>query len=234
MSAEAITQLEFHIAECEDCGEFVEQKRRTFKEMAGQSSAVAYIQDDVPTPEPILEVPRQNAAQALIRALKEKAESPGNAVVLETTREQPAPKRIQWKTFIYSAALGLVLLAMSHFTANPTALFGERAAEKSLPAAAPVNEDSVKPENTVRDPFIQEPAPDLTAELPNASPPIAESEPGPKISKTSTPLPPKIAVASRPAIRRSPRTARPQTSTPARSGNSIRVYDENGRPISGA
>lgn len=232
MSPEAVSQLELHIAECGDCSEFIEVKRRALKEIANQSKAVAFIEADE----------KPDAAEALVQILQEKSTPGEKPAVLETKREPAPTKPIHWKAFIYSGALGLVLLLMSHFTANPTALFGERAADKVVPAA---EEPKVEAALASRDPFAEEPkAGELRPTEPlkaDEKPPAPTTEPAkpaqtPTISKSSTPpiANSAVQVTSRPVTRRKPRQIRRATQQPRRSANSIRVYDENGRPISGA
>jgi hypothetical protein len=276
MSTEAVSQLELHISECEDCSTFVDEKRKALKEMAGHQTAVAYIADfepaevPIPTPEPA----KTSPAQALIQILKERSVPAEPTLVVETHREDAPPKGIKWKAFAYSGALCVVLLVMSHFTANPTALFGDRAEAATTPKNSETTDTTDQPPvspKTPSDPFIPtetttsattaatttaKPS-DPTTELPNASGKAEAGGQGPDArghaalptDKTSnsnlqsaiqnpqskfvrTPPAPNIRVTSHPVRTRESRTTTRKPAT--RRGNSIRVYDENGIPISGA
>jgi hypothetical protein len=262
MSSEAVTQLELHLSECEDCSAFVDRKKEELRALAGQRRAAVFVAEPDPTPEPVAPAPEKPrpAAEALLKAIRDKANPLAGAPVLETVREANPPKKTYWKAFGYSAALGLVALAMAHFTANPTALFGERAIlEKAPPAAAAPKSEPEKPTASAvadADPFTQDApanpvssAEDIAAEdaagsavtSPVAPPQpeeraavAAAAAPEKKISTSSTPTKPRVNVRSRPAPRRTVRRGgRRPSARPQRSGNSIRVYDENGRPISG-
>ncbi len=267
MSAEAISQLEQHIAECDDCTQYVDVKRKTLQEVAQTRHAAIHVPDPFPrsTEPELIEAQERpsspsTSSHALIQALREKANPLANETVLETTREPKTPRRISWRSLGYSAALGAVLLAMSHFTANPTALFGERVGPSSEPKAPTSREAKKLAPNppTDGDPFTAEPPaakPNPTATAANAEPtpappttstpansassatpsspvearPIA-TEPTSNPISSSTPSQPRTTIRSR-RIGRGPRqTARPAQSAP-RSGNSIRVYDANGKPI---
>jgi hypothetical protein len=259
MSPEAVGQLEQHISECGDCEAYIEEKKRALQEMAGTTHAAVAMPAPQPAQEPETKEasrPLHPAAQALLKALKEKSAA-ADQTALETARE-PAPKKsAHWKAFAFSAALGAVLLAMSHLTANPTALFGERAAEPtaSEPAAAETAVTNSTATTPPGDPFAESAAPELASEpapaepassdaaltaTPAATPAgaTAAAAPAPPkntISPSSTPTQPNVQVRSRPvrrAARKPVRRSRPAQTRPA-GGNSIRVYDENGRPLTG-
>lgn len=245
MSDEAVTQLELHIGECTECTEFVEAKRRSLREIAAQRKAVAYV--EVPEESSIAEPPKEDPSRSLVEQLRQKA-AIGRAPAGE---REPVTRQFQWKPLIYSGALGLVLLGMSHFTANPTALFGERATEAAVLESKPET-----PTEEGRDPFSPTPEPPLketagpasseTASIANnqaspaASPEAPQKTPvmkmtseSPSVSPSSTPTQPEVRVRRRAVVRRSAAKRRTAARASARRGNSIRIYDANGRALSG-
>ena len=248
MSSEAVQQLELHIGECEDCTAFVDAKKKSLRELAASRHAVVEFPEPETEPEP-QPAPKSipTPAQSLIAALREKAKGEAKAPILEVKREPVASRSSTWKALIYSVGLGGVLLAMSHFTANPTALFGERVENKSSQSVETPTE-AKKPAIPPRDPFEAVPVSETKATSPAATSGVKSSdaeatntgatEPAPKasaapsepISNSSTPPRPPVAIQSRKLSRPRPRATRPMNRP---RGNSIRVYDAAGNPISG-
>lgn len=252
MSEESVAQLEGHIAECEDCSAYIDQKKKSLKELATLRKAAVYMEEpaeaDVEAPASAPE-PKHPAAKALIDAIREKTAAAKTAgPILETKREVGTPRVTHWKALAYSTGLGLVLYGMTFVTANPTALFGGLAAEATPPAESskgPVEESPATPPAPMSskadgDPFTEDaPAPKAAAatEPPATAAAIPEApEPtpaaAPTISSESTPTQPRVEVRSKP-VSRPVRAPRPTTAPVTRRPNSIRVYDENGRPITG-
>lgn len=257
MSTEAISQLEQHIAECDECTQFIDAKRRTLQEVSRTRQAAVSMPEPEPESQPEeaapLAAPRNPAAQALIQAIREKTNPLSKEVVLESVREPMPPRKSHWRALGYSAALGAVLLAMSHLTANPTAIFGERvgaAAEKSAGEGSEVKSDKA-PAHDVRDPFVPNAAPTgAAASSPSTAEPAVDSVEAPTTPTVETEAP---AIGARSAVANP--TVSPSTPTPpqttvrarrpqrpvrqradsapraGRTGNSIRVYDANGKPI---
>lgn len=185
------------------------------------------------------------------------------APVLETKREVGTPRATHWKALVYSTGLGLVLYGMTFITSNPTALFGERATEEtpladpkaetpanSAPIASASKEDGdpftedAPVERLTTDaitnstPTKNETAPIVAATgtdragTPSVSPNAAPAKAETTISKSSTPTPPRVNVRSQP-VRRTSRPVRRTAAAGDRRPNTIRVYDESGRPIKG-
>lgn len=247
MSSEAVQQLELHIGECEDCTAFVEAKKKSLRELAASRHAVVEFSETDTDPEPEPQpAPKSipTPAQSLIAALREKSRGESKAPILEVRREPAASRSSTWKALIYSVGLGGVLLAMSHFTANPTALFGERV-ENQTPEPAESAAETKKPAIPARDPFEAIPAAEpkanpaatkgpkseSTGDAPKAAVPAAHSAANPKpVTNSSTPPRPTVNVQSRKLSRPRPRATRPANRP---RGNSIRVYDAAGNPISG-
>lgn len=272
MSPEAVSQLELHISECPQCSFFVEAKRAELRKKAEANSAAVSVLDEAKHIHPFARnvTPPTEAMESLVEVIRKKTETaaPG-PVVVEEKREPALAKPIQWKVFAYSAALGAVLLGMSHFTSNPTALFGERAkpaaGSGAALAAAPSNENvsTEKPKGPEAtgvkasgDPFAQDqavtpPVSEVTPKVAdattkqtgqnvsdarNATTPIAPiANPNPTNTISSTKKSPRVSVRRRSARRtaRTPRRTNRRPSPPAGSENSIRVYDQNGNPVSG-
>lgn len=263
MSEESVSQLEGHIAECEECTAFVDQKRKSLRELATLRKAAIFVEEpeeDRSSPEPnsakseASATVKPTAAKALIDAIREKsAAARESAPILETKREPATPRMTHWKALAYSSGLGLVLYGMTFLTANPTALFGERAvAETSAPAAGNSTDAMPDPAPAATkedgDPFTEDtPAPTPTAASPETSA-IAEENTTTRAATTSDELPitsdttnsnpstppqPNVQVRSTPVSRPAVRTPRRRPAPVNRRPNSIRVYDENGRPITG-
>jgi hypothetical protein len=253
ISDEAVRQLEQHIVECEDCTNFVDRKRQSLHEVAGLRHAVV----EMPAPkaaaiaetEPV-SLPKQAATQALIQAIRDRANPLSGQTVLETVRESGPPRKRYWKTLAYSLALGAVLLVMSHLAANPTSMFGDRVGPSPVkeilePLTAKAIASTAEPVSD-GDPFTPEKPIDKPAAQPNNS--VADTPKNtitvlesstiatsskkvtpPTTPSSSTPTQPNIDVTSK----RPGRTVRtPRRSRPApRGGNSIRVYDAQGNPL---
>ena len=270
MSVEAVSQLELHISDCPQCSFFVEAKRAELRRKAQENSAAVSVLDEGNHIHPFARnvAPPTEAMESLMEVIRQKATPIAEPTVIETQLEPAVAKPIHWKMFAYSAGLGLVLLGMSHITANPTALFGERAEATTPSVVADSNEKAAlveKPKGSeaagtkaTGDPFAQDEA---------ITPPVTQSQSNgatdsktnnadtssvtsqnqalpattittPTSAKTITPArsKPRYANRRRSAQRRSARTPRRTTRRPARpagSGNSIRVYDSNGDPVSG-
>lgn len=247
MSDESVAQLEGHIAECEDCSAFIDQKRKSLKELATLRKAAVYVEEPAPEPAeeaPAAAEPKHPAAKALIDAIREKSAPKPAGPVLETKREAGTPRVTHWKALAYSTGLGLVLYGMTFVTANPTALFGDRAVEPNAPAeatstppaetppAAPLNSKADGDPFTEDEPIAKTETPVATATPKTEPPKTPAAATPPKISPESTPTSPRIEVRSKPVSR--PARAPRRTTAPApRRPNTIRVYDENGRPITG-
>lgn len=252
MSDESVAQLEGHIAECEDCSTFIDQKRKSLKELATLRKAAVYMEEPAvseaveATPEP-----KHPSAKALIDAIREKSSATKpDAAVLDTKREAGTARVTHWKALAYSTGLGLVLYGMTFVTANPTSLFGDRAAEATPTADSETKtpepaKPEPKPTSTASkadgDPFTED-APAAAAKKPAATTKSTTADAGENAatksalpttnSVTSTPTPPRVQVRSNP-VSRPVRAVRRNPAAATRRPNSIRVYDENGRPITG-
>lgn len=151
------------------------------------------------------------------------------------------PKAMKMRTLALSVGLGLVLVAMSALLRDPTGLLGPRA--DATFAATPVDEElaeSAPAENAdgATAP-IEEELPLITEE-PEPAAPTAEIEPLPRGEIPADPLPETtsetLLVAEGNEIRQEAAPVQPtparRPAAPRRPGTgSIRVYDENGRPI---
>ena len=268
MSHEAVSQLELHISECPQCSFFVEAKRAELRRKAEANNAAVSVLDEAKHIHPFARnvTPPTEAMESLIETIRAKATPQVEAKIVETQREPAIAKPIHWKMFAYSAALGAVLLGMSHFTSNPTALFGERA-EKTTPTvvAGATESTAEKPKGiestgikATGDPFAQDDAftpPVTESDSVNTVEPKADTtdpksvntqNPAQPATPITTPTPaktitparskPRTSYRRRSATRRSARTPRRTNRRPAQpadGGNSIRVYDSNGNPVSG-
>lgn len=271
MSPEAVSQLELHISECPECSFFVEAKRAELRKKAEANSAAVSILDEAKHIHPFARnvTPPTEAMESLMDVIRKRSTTAAEPIDVEEKREPALAKPIQWKVFVYSAALGAVLLGMSHFTSNPTALFGERAqpvtGSGAALAAAPSNENvsTEKPKGpeatgvkTSGDPFAQDQAvtppisevstkvtdtaatqsgPNVTDAQNGTTTTAPIANPNPTKTISSTKKSPKVSVRRRSARRtaRTPRRTNRGPSQPAGSENSIRVYDQDGNPVSG-
>lgn len=268
MSPEAVSQLELHISDCPQCSFFVEAKRAELRRKAEATNAAASVLDEARHIHPFARnvTPPTEAMDSLMEAIRVKSGPQVESKIVETQREPAIAKPIHWKMFAYSAALGAVLLGMSHFTANPTALFGERA-ETTTPTVVAGMEESTaeRPKGiestgikTTGDPFAHDEAntPPVTEAISTestvpqadttypksidtqnqAQPATPITTPNPATTITPARSKPKVATRRRSVKRRSARTPRRTNRRPAQpadGGNSIRVYDSNGNPVSG-
>lgn len=267
MSSEAVSQLELHIAECPDCTAFVDAKRQSLQELAQTRRAAVSIPETPAATESKPAVQTQSSGgssavgRALVEAIRQKADPLAKETILESSREPQVPRRTYWKALGYSAALGAVLLAMSHLAANPTALFGDRVGAGSTegawtPQAEPKRELAPNPPSD-GDPFTAEPpideAPAIESAAVEAAPtdpprvnpaasaqppisPVTAADAAPTNSSTPKPLVPSTPEGPRTEVRaqRPRRPARPpvrRSTPPAPAGNSIRVYGPDGKPI---
>jgi hypothetical protein len=147
-SAEALRQLEEHVASCPDCKQVLQARRTALQAMLGGETqpadpvSPAAAEPDEPaapsgTPNPLLEILRQRTLGLAGRgtataAVMVPADSTGGTP--QQTLEPVPGQSGYWKPLVYSGALALVLILMSYMSKAPAALLGE----KALPAGAAV------------------------------------------------------------------------------------------------
>ncbi|MCW5942841.1 MAG: zf-HC2 domain-containing protein [Fimbriimonadaceae bacterium] len=181
LSDEALRQLDAHIAGCRECQSFLEAKKA---ELTGALRPA----DASPTD------PKERVLRAIVDARRVNesgpvAREPLAPVVHPQPKAAPKPARaalVQWKPLVLSAALALVLVAMSALTNNPATVFGRKASEALAAGAAnaPVETKSPaeKAPSSPVDPTVEgEPSTEAPETLPYAegwTPPLTASIPG--------------------------------------------------------
>jgi hypothetical protein len=127
--ADALAELEDHIARCSICRGEVAKRRATLQALLGSETPA-----------------KQPSEDALVHMLREKATSKGTVgaqAVVEQVETKPASPltQLQNKAFrkplMYGAALAVVLIAMSYLGNNPTAVFGNRASDAKPSVTTP-------------------------------------------------------------------------------------------------
>jgi hypothetical protein len=233
-SAQAIKQLEAHVAECDECSELVTRRRQALMTMLGEGTARAAVMTEArPT-----STQSETAAERLISSLgKAQAKEPlAQETVLPRIEDTPAPSKVKLlgqafnsKPLMYCAALAAVLLAMSYFSKDALKTFGPTADTSSIlknaPALVPVK-PTTPPVNTS--------APEVPAPVAKVAPKrVAKPHPVAPV-KSVAKLHHKIRrkpriVAHRATIRRSPRRLR--ASHPHRVHRVIRSDDDDDEPV---
>ncbi len=190
LSAEAIKQLDTHLATCKRCTEVLNDRRQALKSMLHQGYAA--VTTDLPTArkEHLLikalaekattdkfTPPRRTPVEASPEAEPKKVWNPAS-VLRQTKDKNPSVK----KTLIYSAALGVVLFAMGYITHGQTALFGGSAEQayppQTQPAPAPIN-PAASPVSSNPAPSASAPAEDPKPEQPAKLNTPAKTAPAP-------------------------------------------------------
>ncbi len=114
-SAQALKQLEEHVAECDECKASLHQRKAALQAMLGDSNtAVVQIDEDDTTP------------RTVAAALREKLGSkprPTQSIATNSSATKPVHF---WKPLVYAIALGAVLIGMSVFSKTLTAPFGNK------------------------------------------------------------------------------------------------------------
>jgi hypothetical protein len=203
LSAEAIKQLDAHLAVCANCNTVLNDRRKALKSMLNQGYAA--VTTDIPT---------ARKENLLIKALAEKATTakftpPRRTAVEASPEPATSKKRLNpvaalteaaktddknaslKKTLIYSAALGIVLFAMGYLSHGQGGLLGDSAAQ-SYPAQAPTSAPADSTSTVSTPPKSeseaeQTPKPKAPAKKHSASKPLtAASDATP--SGTSTPV----------------------------------------------
>jgi len=155
LSDSALEQLEGHIRECEDCGIYLDEKKRALQAMIDpqvpSTSAPAKPQN-IPT-HAVVEFPEESKpANSFMATLVKKRAALDQAVRpasnSNTTAQSAAPTPSSFvKPLLYSLGLAAVLIGMSALMRDPTRLLGDRV-EKTNPEAGKASPPEPKP-NTV-------------------------------------------------------------------------------------
>ena len=121
LSPEALTQLEGHIGECPECRSFLAERKAALQAIlaGGAIAAVELPSDSEPQPK----APARFGFGLPVRWRALLVANPNSP----EDREPKPDRSTTLKPLILSGALALVLVAMSMFSKNPTALFGEKA-----------------------------------------------------------------------------------------------------------
>lgn len=245
LSGEAMEQLEDHIAGCPDCKQTLAEKRASLQAMLGLGS------------EPVIAAEVEVRAKPLTGWLKTKAlEQFKQAEPAKTP--SGAPSAAKFKTGAYSVALAVVLVGMSYLSKNPNVVMGGKAIDmapsatpprtavtttltpttQSTQQSTPPKTLDLTPEKPVEQPSTGVPRAEALASLADATteekPTVTEPEhPAPKPAVTVRRTAPKPR-AKRRAVQPPKKVAKPapKPAPKASSGNSIRVYDADGKPIS--
>ena len=197
ISAEAVHQLESHIADCSECTETLLQRRQAIVSMMGDklpTRAVVEVPDPQPEPEPAPKPVTPSASARLVAALSSVNKQPGveakpNAGAPEV---KPAVKKpLLTKPILFSLGLAVVLVAMSYYSRSASALLGPTASA-ALPTApvppparhsAHVTIPPTPPVATTESPATESPAATTTATA-------AAISPKPKAPATNQTVPP--------------------------------------------
>jgi hypothetical protein len=131
-SAQAITQLEAHVAECDECSELVTRRREALMTMLGEGATRAAVMTNAgpsSTPEKDgIKTPQRKAIAA----------EPRSAVPIESAPE-PTPSKLKSfakamnsKPLLYCGGLAAVLVAMSYFSKDILRPLGPTADASSI------------------------------------------------------------------------------------------------------
>lgn len=240
LAADVEDELKAHIARCSSCASALEHRRVLLQAMLGANVAVA--PEHSPDAEEPSETPRGNGrakarlgknlfAEAVVRSARDNTNA-GDEPALSPPTATHTP---YWKALAYSAALALVMVAMSFLMRDPTRLFGERAIADAE-VATPANAIPAEPQEPITPP-AEFPAPRAPSLAAAPTQPVESAQQGSQgskvtIAKSETP---KTPATSRPSPEPETRkTALPKRRLPARSGGTgtLRLYDANGNPIS--
>ncbi|MEJ5170397.1 MAG: zf-HC2 domain-containing protein [Fimbriimonadales bacterium] len=245
-----MAQLEAHIGRCPECREELAGRKAELLAMAtGRRS------DETTPASSKPRTPRETKPKATPRK-KEPSEAPRKAAVATP----PAAAAFPWKTLGYSLALAGVLLAMSFVAKDPTALLGPRLEPSSQPAAAepeaparttpqraavtanqaaafptiyvpsmdePIDREALQQPEPSTASNEQAPAPEAQADRPPAEQ-VSQPQPAPAPRPQAAAKPRTVSEAPRSARRPTPRRT---NSAAPRQAPSLRIYDEQGRPI---
>jgi len=248
-SGEALTQLEKHISACETCKTVVDERRSTLRSMLSAKA------QPTPPAKAVVQHPVAERASALLGLFAKKTASPDEGLSVQQAMEpNPAPGQF-WKPLIYSGGLAALLIAMSFMSrSGPTGVFGKRAIDMTPAASAPVatattaaptppSEASAAAKEALAAgllssvfldaPTAPESSRDTVAEEISTEPPRTtrrfQSEPDIEVRRR--PLRSRTDVSTAEAER--PRKKRkPAADTPVSQSTGVKVYDENGNPIS--
>lgn len=175
LSDEAVGQLEAHIADCDECRDYVGQRRAALQEM---------LHTDPPAP--------TSKRSGLLDLIRKQMLSRG--VVHAVAQAAPSTKSSVAKPLIFSAALALVLIGMSYLSKNLGSMMGPKVAPavetpKPSPTPAPPVRQATNPASKP----IAKPRPPI-ASKPVAAPP----KPAPKPMATSPRSTPRYRKRSQP------------------------------------
>lgn len=252
LSDTALSQLEAHIRECEDCAEHFEDRKQSLQQSLQESPDETGMETAPAPPEP--NPSNAGVPRFLVDALRRKKVELDVAVrpvvktaipthaVIEVS-EPELPSRASFlRPLLYSLGLAAVLIGMSTIMRDPTKLFGERvdtavpvtagsasSETVSEPAATPVQSPDEKPVASASKPEA-EPGGSSATNVPATDPTLsiapAKTNPAPAVQPDSPALQPKPAnPGRREAGNRQTsrrRSQRPAAHTPAPTG--IRVY----------
>lgn len=264
LSTEALRQLDHHLAKCPSCSQVLADRRSVLKSMLKQGFAAASV-----------EPPSERAENPLIKALKEKAAADkdvpraaaASAVAAIPSRGKAnlrallgpgANSRLNMvKPILYSAALALVLFAMTYYSHGKNSLFGGSADASYTSQATPPASHAGEKQATVVSAAATR-GPKISRNTPTQStPPRAESSDSAKtdyarsaqwpdgVAREQGKVPVRLpSSATRHASARRGHTRPPKfRSAPAHKPRhrktvravsatpAVRVYDESGNPI---
>ncbi len=127
-SAEAVKQLEAHIAECDECTALLAERKKAVMAMMGEIAATrAVVQMDVPSRS---ESAAERLVSALVRTVNE--EKPAETASGQP-KSRPAMATLFPKPVLYCGALAIVLMGMSYLSRGALKTFGPIAGQ-ALPA----------------------------------------------------------------------------------------------------
>ncbi len=153
LSDEAVSQLDSHIRSCNECSSALRTRRVELEAL------IALPKEEFPALEEIIH--QTPAKPRLVDALR--------AIV--TTEEKPKPNA---KPIAYSAALTILLVAMSFVAKDPTRLFGDRASTSGNKVQFPRIESQPVVSTGNSSAIVIKPEPS-TIEVPFYLPPLFES-----------------------------------------------------------
>lgn len=235
-SAEALRQLEEHIADCNNCKRLINQRKAVLVSMLGYANAVV---DEVEPPKTGLAA----ILQRFSKATHSSAPTPAGAT-----------KPTQFiKPLIYSIALIGVLLGMNYYSRSLTTPFGNHVVEAdSTPAESPATPVAEPPDKSVVIPVYTDFKPAPILDQPKATTPapatasasgkavptpafsvpskpnVTSAEPVAKpAAQTAKPIARPVAKAAKPAARK-PRAIVRRIRTAASTPSGVRVYDPQG------